>query len=32
MAYVLQVWRYPAGATELVSGSPAMKRPIERQP
>jgi mono/diheme cytochrome c family protein len=32
MAYILQVWRYPAGATELGSESPTMKRPIERQP
>jgi mono/diheme cytochrome c family protein len=32
MAYVLQVWRYPAGITELGASSPTMKGPIERQP
>ena len=32
MAYVLQVWKYPAGPTELGASSPTMKRPIERQP
>ena len=32
MAYLLQVWKYPAGDTELSADSPIMKRPIERQP
>lgn len=31
-AYILQVWKYPAGASELTADSPIMKRPIERQP
>jgi len=32
MAYVLQVWKYPAGTTELRASSPTLQRPIERQP
>jgi mono/diheme cytochrome c family protein len=28
-AYVLQVWKHPAGNTDLAAGSPAMKRSIE---
>ncbi len=31
-AYILQVWKYPAGSIELTADSPIMKRPIERQP
>ena len=32
MAYILQVWKYPAGSSELGPSSPMMKRLIERQP
>ncbi len=32
MAYVLQVWKYPAGATELSADSAVLKRPIQAAP
>lgn len=31
VAYVLQVWKYPAGNTALTADSPAMKRAIQPQ-
>jgi cytochrome c len=31
-AYMLQIWKYPAGDVELSAASPMMKRAIERQP
>jgi mono/diheme cytochrome c family protein len=31
-AYMMQVWKYPAGDAELSEASPMMKRAIQRQP
>jgi mono/diheme cytochrome c family protein len=32
IAYILQVWKYPSGSTDLNADSPAMKRPIQPNP